>query len=344
MLFKIALKERRNQLRKISELTRRDIIDIITDGFELEEATIYITPWAKKDKSANTRLHLNFYGRLNPIDFLNRIYPLSQMPSTDSRFDNAQDDIYKHRVVNDDWGGEGWVFNDNRFSLSNGNEDEPFLNFLCEMFHPCVRVKSDEWKLFLEEINRLLKIDGYELFEDRHISGRPLYKWKCTDNQNPLIDAQIKQIKDSSFNSEYIQKQIDLMTSLISTAPDSAIGKAKELLESCAKTILDERGIEYKHDIDFTQLLKRANESIGLDAKSHKGPSKPPETQIVAKVLGGLSAIADGMDGLRNYYGDGHGKAKDFKSLPERYARFAVGVSVAAVQFMWDTYTYCNKK
>lgn len=329
-------------MRKISELTRRDIIDIITNGFELEEVTTYITPWAKKDKSANTQLCLNFYGRLTPIEFLNRIYTLTQMPSTDYRFYNAQDDIHKHTVQNDDW-GDAWVFNDPRFSLSNGNEDEPFLKFLCEMFHPCVRDNSSPWELFLDRINELLKPDGYELFKDGQISGRSLYKWRCTNNQNPLIDTQIQQIKDSSFNSEYIQKQIDLMTSLISTAPDSAIGKAKELLESCAKTVLDEQGIVYKHDIDFTQLLKRANESIGLDSKSHKGSSKPIETQIVAKVLSGLSVIADGMDQLRNYYGDGHGKAKDFKSLPERYARFAVGVSVAAVQFMWDTYIYRHK-
>lgn len=55
--------------------------------------------------------------------------------------------------------------------------------------------------------------------------------------------------------------------------------------------------------------------------------------------MGNLGAISQGMAELRNLYGDGHGKEKDFRPLPSRYANLAVGAAVAATKFMWDTYT-----
>lgn len=82
--------------------------------------------------------------------------------------------------------------------------------------------------------------------------------------------------------------------------------------------------------------MKLACDSIGLNAKKIKSGTKGQE--IAAKILGNLTAIAHGMAELRNLYGDGHGKTRAFQPLPSRYAHLAVGSSVAAVHFMWDTY------
>lgn len=46
---------------------------------------------------------ISWSGRLEEPDFLNGIYDLSKMPSYDSRYDNAYDDIRKHRIMNFDW-------------------------------------------------------------------------------------------------------------------------------------------------------------------------------------------------------------------------------------------------
>ena len=54
--------------------------------------------------------------------------------------------------------------------------------------------------------------------------------------------------------------------------------------------------------------------------------------------------ISQGMAELRNLYGDGHGRTRGFRPLPNRYANLAVGTSVAAVKFMWDTYVERIKK
>ena len=82
--------------------------------------------------------------------------------------------------------------------------------------------------------------------------------------------------------------------------------------------------------------MKTTCESIGLSAKKLKNGVAGQD--IAARILGNLGNIAQGMAELRNLYGDGHGKSKGFQSLPPRYAHLAVGSSVAAVHFMWDTY------
>lgn len=53
----------------------------------------------------------------------------------------------------------------------------------------------------------------------------------------------------SAIYSEYINQMQELMLSMQKSNPTEAIGKAKELIEACCKTILDELKIEYKPQI-----------------------------------------------------------------------------------------------
>ena len=47
------------------------------------------------------------------------------------------------------------------------------------------------------------------------------------------------------------------MMGQVESAPHIAIGKAKELLETTCKQVLEERGIPYAKDLDFNQLVKK---------------------------------------------------------------------------------------
>lgn len=76
---------------------------------------------------------------------MKRLYDLEKLPSYDSRFKNAQGDIWQHTVNNDDY-ELGWVFEDDRFCLSAGNDDKYLLDFLCEMFHPTARIEKTDWQ------------------------------------------------------------------------------------------------------------------------------------------------------------------------------------------------------
>lgn len=115
-------------LKRITEVTRRDILEIFRNGLEID------------DFFETRTVTYCYYGRLAEIDFLKRIYQLGKMPSYDSRFQNAADDIWQHTVNNNDY-PYCWMFEDNRFNLKDGN-DEDYLRFLTEIFHLVISNKN----------------------------------------------------------------------------------------------------------------------------------------------------------------------------------------------------------
>ena len=46
---------------------------------------------------------INCAGEKDDVVFLSRIFDLKSLPSTDHRFENAEDDIRQHRIKNYDW-------------------------------------------------------------------------------------------------------------------------------------------------------------------------------------------------------------------------------------------------
>lgn len=157
-------------MRKISDITRREILELFQHGFDVD---------CLFDMSHET---YPYYGRLNEIDFLKRLYPLDAMKSLDSRYPNAEQDIYQHTVNNDDY-ESCWVFTDERFPLANGTDKE-YLTFLCEVFHPIVRIKGDISNTLFSKIQELIRLDGYELYVSDEISGQPIYSYReLSDNE-----------------------------------------------------------------------------------------------------------------------------------------------------------------
>lgn len=151
-------------VNRISEITKHDILELFDKGIHIDE-------WFESKV-----IIYYYFGRLNELDFLKRIYDLKNMPSLDSRFPDAEGDIWQHTVNNNDY-PSCWVFEDERFQLKNGS-DEIYLKFICEIFHPTVRFEKGYWKDLLAEINTLLQNDGYELYPAEKISNRDVYGWR----------------------------------------------------------------------------------------------------------------------------------------------------------------------
>lgn len=164
-------------MNKITEVTRRDLFNIIQEGFDKDIETLEYEPYYDRQMPPieTTRIYMPYHGRFTEIEFLDRLYNLDEMPSTDHRYKNAKGDIYCHTVSFDDW-PEFWFLDDDRFQLKNGYDDKPILNFLCEMLHPAVREESSPWKEYLDRFNELLRQDGYELYAAYRVSGRDIYK------------------------------------------------------------------------------------------------------------------------------------------------------------------------
>lgn len=157
-------------MHKISDITKREILELFQYGFDVD------------CMFASTHETYPYYGRLNEIEFLKRLYPLDAMKSLDSRYPNAEQDIYQHTVNNDDY-DLCWVFTDERFPLANGTDKE-YLTFLCEVFHPIVRIKGDISNTLFLKIQELIRLDGYELYVSDEISGQPIYSYReLSDNE-----------------------------------------------------------------------------------------------------------------------------------------------------------------
>ncbi|EAC9319123.1 hypothetical protein B1O03_13390, partial [Listeria monocytogenes] len=295
----------------ISEISKRDIVDILTLGRSNDE--------------------FYYHGRLSEISFLSRIVNLDDLPSDDKRFNNMTKDIHQHTVNNNDWEVD-WVFYDDRLKLL--RDEELFIKFIEQIFNPNVREDKDNWDDYLKQINTILNYDNVQLNASETLSGRPVYKI-ISIKDSKLITNYSEQIK-VKFSSEYIDSQISIMLENIEKNPNIAIGKSKELLESCAKTILDELKVDYDKKMDFTPLLKKVMDELGLSSKTQDKDNS--SGKIATKLLGNLGAIPQSMAELRNVFGDGHGKSKTFVSLPARYARLAVGTSTTIVYFIWETY------
>jgi len=138
------------------------------------------------------------------------------------------------------------------------------------------------------------------------------------------------------FSSEYLSSQINSMLDMTKTNPTEAIGKAKELIESCCKTILDERNIVWNKNWDVSQLVGEVIKVLKLMPKDI--PENAPAATEMKSLLGNLRAIATNMAALRNAYGSGHGKSASYKGLEPRHAKLAVGSGITLVEFLWETH------
>lgn len=249
-------------MNKISQITRRDIFDIL----KIEEIW-----WA---------------GKLDETEFLSRLYDLESMPSRDPRFSDAAGDIWQHRINNDDW-EDNWIFNDERFNLLKCN-DASFLNFLCEMINPVVRGYLHEVDKLHRIFNDSLSNDEFEIIERTRISNRPVFSGRMKFTGKSSIEKKGNEIK-IIFNADYVSQQINLMESSIETSPYQAIGVAKELIETACKSIFKSRQEEYNKNWDLSKLMRETTKLLKITPDDISNEAKAAKS--IRQILGSLSAV-----------------------------------------------------
>jgi hypothetical protein len=137
-------------------------------------------------------------------------------------------------------------------------------------------------------------------------------------------------------NPAAIREHLARLQRVAQSDPPLAIGTAKELIESTAKTVLQERGLVVNDRDDLPVLVKQAQEAVGLHPSS--GRPGPDGTDAVKRILGGLTNIAAGIGELRNRgYGTGHGPPGARVGLRSRHARLAVNAAMTWCSVMLDT-------
>ena len=117
----------------------------------------------------------------------------------------------------------------------------------------------------------------------------------------------------ASVDATYIAQQITRMEAAVLNDPALAIGTAKELIESCCKTILRERSVEIPKDADIPRLVKLTSQALQLTPTDIPDATKAAE--VIKRLLANLATVGQGIAELRNQYGTGHGKVSGTKGV-----------------------------
>lgn len=276
-----------------------------------------------------TQEGIQWFGRLEQVTFLERLYKLDELPSNDYRYKNSRGDITQHTVNNDDWDID-WVFTDDRFKLLDGS-DELFLNFIEQCAAPGVRANAEEEVRAITAYNKLLASTPYLFQADQPFGDRHVYKW--THRTRSLLDlagTTSEQLTQQPVLAEHIKR----MTADIEVNPDRAIGTAKNLLESLSRQILSSFGIPYLNTENIQQLYKRAFQAVV--SATPEGTLSNSEEEV-GKLFGQLSGIVSSIRNLRNAIGDGHGR-ETVSSATAVEARLVTNSSITACTVLSDLF------
>lgn len=174
------------------------------------------------------------------------------------------------------------------------------------------------------KLTSLLKRDGWE-----YIDG------ELQPKAGKLAFADLEQ-HVARFDLDHIRREIERLKQSVETDPAQAIGTAKELVESCCKTILSECNVEIDRHSDLVPLVKATAKALKLTPDDVDDAKRGAD--IIRQLLHKLSGIVNELGQLRNLYGTGHGKNGRTKTLQPRHARLAVGFASTLALFLFETH------
>jgi len=178
-----------------------------------------------------------------------------------------------------------------------------------------------------EEIKKLihfLRKDGFQWTDGRIVAGVGL----------PLLDD-LKRTA-AVFDAKHMADQIRRMESAAESDPCLAIGTAKELIETCCKTILAERGRPVTGTPDMPTLTKETLKELRLVPDGV--PDSARGRDVIKRLLSNLGTIGNGLAELRGLYGTGHGRHGKTSGLSPRHAKLAVGAAATLATFLFETH------
>jgi len=137
-------------------------------------------------------------------------------------------------------------------------------------------------------------------------------------------------------NANHLAEQIRRLEASIEADPTLAIGTAKELIETCCKTILAERGKPVSGTPDVSTLTKDTLKELKLVPDGI--PEAARGADVIKRLLSNLGTIGNGLAELRGLYGTGHGKHGSSTGLSSRHAKLAVGAAATLTVFLFETH------
>lgn len=179
---------------------------------------------------------------------------------------------------------------------------------------------------------RLDESDVAKIQKCKEIASRLLASTPCLDPLKKHATA---------LDAKHLAEQVRRMEASVETDPSLAIGTAKELIETCCKTILAERGVSISGSADVPTLTKATLKELKLVPEGISESTRGAD--VIKRLLSNLGTIGNGLAELRGLYGTGHGKHGNASGLTARHAKLAVGAAATLAVFLFETHEQTKK-
>jgi Abortive infection C-terminus/AbiJ N-terminal domain 3 len=167
-----------------------------------------------------------------------------------------------------------------------------------------VRRTPEDVAVLAEELNRRLRMDGWELVEAEYISGHPCYAAQRV-RSGAVMAVKRARLAADMLDAGWMAHEIERMEKAVEIDPSLAIGTAKEFVETCCKTILDKRGVLPEKGADVPKLVKLTAKELNLIPDGIPDAAKGAD--VIRGILRNLATLTQGLAELRGLYGTGHG-------------------------------------
>lgn len=218
-----------------------------------------------------------------------------------------------------------------------GDEDENAYTQLRQvvMSDPTLAAKIPQFVQKCRSLNQF-----WQFIKNKYGSyaERRTYLW---DEFRPLLDYVEKGYASPAdhvvtgaierFDSEHARLAWTKSLERRATDPEGAITMARTLLESVCKHILDEAGTKYDDTPDLNKLYRQTAVLLNL------APSQHTE-QVFKQILGGCTAVVEGLGALRNRLSDSHGTGKTAVKPAPRHAELAVNLAGSLALYLLSTW------
>lgn len=262
-------------------------------------------------------------GDMSEVDFLSRIYNLTELPSNDSRYDDMHGDIWQHRINNDDWDG-WWIIDDKRLGLDNF---EKLKKFICETVHPLIRPDTDIANTIVDHINSVFEIHGLKerLTPIKHIAGRPVFSFQAVTVPLPVVKLSNRETISSKFLHEQIKKCED---KLLGEDYGGAITNARTFVEGVFGDIHERiTGKRLPDSGDLKDDFKKIQRLLNL--------SKEQQSDDAAKgLISSIGGLLHNLEVISNKMGERH---RPLEKPLRHHAKLCVDAALLICDFLYSS-------
>jgi len=143
------------------------------------------------------------------------------------------------------------------------------------------------------------------------------------------------------FSLDTVEQQVRRVQSTMHEDPELAIGTAKEMIEGCCKSLLEQKGHEPPPDADVHELMRRVLTVVALAPPAL--PNQGRVNEMLRKLTSNLVSAVHTLGELRNAYGTGHGRSATAPKLEARHAKFAVYVAAAVTIWLLESHSATSR-